>query len=161
VWDGGGEVRPYTGFGRLDPRTGRTELIAHSYQSRDPERPAGAPDMPWMTFNYIGDETQSLSCSRGFLYCTHQGFLGRLDLERGMTASLFGKRDTYGGFYGPGNFGWESDGGEAHAKAANQPYAIVNEWHGPARAIFSVADGRIYYHTGAQVLCLESETRDG
>jgi hypothetical protein len=43
------------------------------------------------------------------------------------------------------------------AESANQPYGVVNEWHGPARAIASVADGRVFYHTGAQVLCFEAE----
>ena len=67
--------------------------------------------MPWMTFNYIGDETQTLSCSSNTLFCTHQGYLGALNLTTRLTDRLYGKRDTYGGFYGPGNFGWANNGG--------------------------------------------------
>lgn len=157
TWDGGGEVRPLTGFGRLDLATGRVRLLGHGYASKDPARPAGDKDKPWGSFNYIGDETQALSCAPGRLFCTHQGNLGQLDLTTGRLANRFGRRDSYGGFYGPANFGWENQGGLGKAAAAQQPYGLVNEWHGPARAIVSVAGGRVYYHVGAQVLCLESD----
>jgi hypothetical protein len=155
VWDGGGEVRPFTGFGKLDLKTGRVELLEHGYKSREPGRPAGAKDMPWMAMNYIGDETQTLSCSPALLLCTHQGFIGSMNFKTGLTANLYGKRDTYGGFYGAGNFGWEKDGGYEKAKAAGQPYGIINEWHGPARAIVSVAGNKVFFPVGSQVLCLE------
>jgi hypothetical protein len=156
VWDGGGEVRAYTSVGQLDLATGRVHLIEHGHPSKDPGRPAGQKDMPWMTFNLIGDETQSLACSPDRLFSIHQGFIGSMNFETGLTASLHGKRDTYGGFYGPGTFGWESDGGLDRARAAGQPFGIVNEWHGPARALVSVADNRVFFHVGSQVLCLES-----
>jgi hypothetical protein len=153
TWDGGGEVRPHTGVGKLDLRTGRVALVGHSYPSKDAGRPPGAKDMPWMAFNYIGDETQTLSVAPGLLLCNHQGFLGSLDLAKGRVASLFGKRDTYGGFYGPGSFGWENQGGYERAKTAGQPFAIVNQWHGPSQAIASVAGELVFYQVGAQVLC--------
>jgi hypothetical protein len=70
---------------------------------------------------------------------------------------VWGKRDTYGGFYGPGTFGWENQGGEAKAAKAGRPFALVNEWHGPARGVASVAGGRVYLNVGSQVLCLEPE----
>jgi hypothetical protein len=155
TWDGGGEVRPLTGFGQLDLTRGRVRLLGHGYPSKDPARPPGDKDKPWGSFNYIGDETQALSCAPGFLFCTHQGNLGQLDLATGRLANLFGKRDSYGGFYGAANFGWENQGGLEKARAAQQPFGLVNEWHGPARAIVSVAGNRVYYHVGAQVLCLE------
>jgi hypothetical protein len=155
TWDGGGEVRPLTGFGRLDLATGRVELLGHGYPSKDPTRPAGDKDKPWGSFNYIGDETQALSCAPGRLICTHQGNVGVLELKTGLIANLFGKRDSYGGFYGAGNFGWENQGGYERAKAAGQPYGLVNEWHGPARAIVSVAGDKVYYPVGSQVICLE------
>ncbi len=154
VWDGGGEVRPYTGVGRLDLKTGRVALVGHGHPSKEPGRPAGAKDMPWASFNTIGDETQALSCSPDLLLCTHQGFLGSMQFADGRCRSLFGKRDSYGGFYGPANFGWESQGGLEKAKQANQPYGIVNEWHGPARGIVSTAGRFVYYPTGSQVICL-------
>jgi outer membrane protein assembly factor BamB len=155
TWDGGGEVRPFTGFGQLDLATGRVALLDHGYPSKDPSRPAGDKDKPWGTFNYIGDETQALSCAPGFLLCTHQGNIGQLDLKTGLLVNVFGRRDSYGGSYGAANFGWENQGGLAKARAAGQPFGLVNEWHGPARAIISVADDRIYLHVGSQVLCLE------
>jgi outer membrane protein assembly factor BamB len=155
TWDGGGEVRPFTGFGKLDLRTGRVELLEHSYKSKEPGRPPGAKDMPWGSFNYIGDETQTLSCSPEFLICTHQGFIGAFDWQKRTIANLFGRRDSYGGFYGAANFGWENGGGYEKAAAANAPYGLVNEWHGPARAIVSVVGNRIYFPVGSQVICLE------
>lgn len=157
TWDGGGEVRAYTGLGKLDMKTGRVELIGHGYPSKDPDRPPGSKDMPWMQFNLIGDETQTLSCAPGMVYSNHQGVFGSLNLETGKCLALAGKRDTYGGFYGPGNFGWESDGGVERAHKAGVPYAIVNEWHGPAKAICSVADGYVYLHVGCQVICLKEK----
>jgi outer membrane protein assembly factor BamB len=157
TWDGGGEVRPFTCFGRINLETGRVTLLDHGYPSKEPGRPPGAKDMPWMTFNYIGDETQSLSCAPGLLLCTHQGFLGSLNLQTRLTASLYGRRDSYGGFYGPAAFGWENQGGPEKARAAGQPYGLVNEWHGPARAIVSVAGGRVYFAVGSQVICLEAK----
>jgi hypothetical protein len=155
VWDGGGEVRPLTGVAKLDLTTGRVQLIEHAHKSKEPGRPAGRKDMPWNSFTTIGDETQTLSCSDDFLFCTHQGSLGSMNLKSGLTQSFFGKRDTYGGFYGPGTFGWEQNGGYEKAKAAGQPFGIVNEWHGPARSIVSVAGNRVFFHTGSQVICLE------
>jgi outer membrane protein assembly factor BamB len=157
IWDGGGEVRPFTCFGKLDCSSGRVELLRHSYASKEADRPPGAKDTPWGTFNYIGDETQALSCAPGMLFSNHQGTLGMFELATGKLQRLFGKRDSYAGYYGPAAFGWENEGGLEKAAAANQPYGVVNEWHGPARSIASVAEGRVYYHSGAQVLCFEPE----
>lgn len=155
TWDGGGEVRPFTGFGKLDLATGRVELLGHGYPSKDPARPPGDKDKPWGSFNYIGDETQTLSCAPGLLFCNHQGNLGQLDLKTGLIVNLFGRRDSYGGFYGPANFGWEKSGSYERAAAAGQPYGLVNEWHGPARAIVSVVGPKVYFPVGSQVICLE------
>ncbi len=157
TWDGGGEVRPFTGFGKLDLQNGRVELLEHSYKSKEPGRPPGAKDMPWGSFNYIGDETQTLSCSPEFLISNHQGFIGAFDWKARTIANLFGKRDSYGGFYGGANFGWENQGGYEKAVAAGAPYGLVNEWHGPARAIVSVAGNKVYFPVGSQVICLEGK----
>ena len=155
VWDGGGEVRPLTGVGKLNLQTGRVELLEHAHRSKEPGRPAGRKDMPWMTFSTIGDETQTLSCSEEYLFTNHQGFIGALNFQTGLTQNMHGKRDTYGGFYGPGTFGWENQGGYEKARAAGQPFGIVNEWHGPARAIVSVAGKRVFFPVGSQVICLK------
>jgi hypothetical protein len=157
VWDGGGEVRPFTGFGKLDLKTGRVELLEHGYKSKEPGPPPGAKDFPWSSFNYIGDETQTLSCSPEFLICNHQGFIGSMDWKTKRLASLWGKRDSYGGFYGGASFGWENQGGYEKAAAAGVPYGLVNEWHGPARAIVSVVGNKVYFPVGSQVICLEGK----
>jgi hypothetical protein len=97
----------------------------------------------------------SMDRSQGQLFCTHQGNFGAFNLKTGLIGNLFGKRDSYGGFHGGANFGWESQSGCEQAKAAGQPYGLVNQWHGPARAIVSVADKKIYFPVGSQVICLE------
>ncbi len=157
VWDGGSEVRPLTGVGTLDLHSGRVTLLEHAYRPRDADRPAGSLDMPYASFNTIGDETQALSCAPGLLFSNHQGFLGMLDLQSGQCRRLFGLRDTYAGFYGPGLFGWEDQDGEAKARAAGAPYALVNEWHGPARGVAAVAGPCVFYLSGSQVLCFRGE----
>ncbi len=155
TWDGGSEVRPLTGVGQLDLQTGRVALLEHGYSSKNPGRPPGRKDMPWGTFNTIGDETQSLSCSPRYLFSNHQGYLGAFQFADRSCAKLFGKRDTYGGFFGPGVFGYEDQGGLEKARQADEPYGIVNEWHGPAKSIASVVGPRVYYSVGSQVLCFE------
>jgi hypothetical protein len=157
VWDGGGEVLAFTGFGKLDLETGRVALLEPAYPSKEPGRPPGAKDMPWGSFNYIGDETQTLSCSPEMLFSNHQGFIGAYRWRTRTIANLFGKRDSYGGFYGAATFGWESQGGYEKAAAAGAPFGLVNEWHGPARAIVSVVGNRVYYPVGSQVICLEGK----
>ena len=153
VWDGGGEVRPLTGVGQLNLDTGRVTLLEHSYRPADGSRPGGSVDAPFASFNTIGDETQALSCGPGWLFSNHQGFLGSLELGTGRCESLFGRRDTYAGYYGPGIFGWEDQGGIEKARAAGQPYGLVNEWHGPARGIAAVVGNQVFYIAGSQVLC--------
>jgi hypothetical protein len=155
VWDGGGEVRSFTTVGKLDLKTGRVALIEHAHKSKEAGRPAGIKDAPWDSFWLIGDETQSLSCSDEHLFSNHQGTLGSMDRKTGMLKSVWGKRDTYSGFYGPGNFGWEKQGGEDNARKAGAPYGLVNEWHGPARSIAAVAGNRVLIHTGSQIICLK------
>jgi hypothetical protein len=157
VWDGGGEVRPYTGVGKLDLTSGRVTLIEHGHKPKEPGRAAGRKDMPWMTFNSIGDETQTLACTSDMLLSIHQGLIGSVKLSTGETHNLYGKRDTYGGYYGPGSFGWENQGGVAKAAAAGQPFGIVNEWHGPDRAMISVVGDRVYFPVGSQVICLRGK----
>lgn len=155
VWDGGGEVRSFGTVGTLDPKTGRVALLDHAHKSKDPARPPGKPDIPYASFSLIGDETQALSCAPRRLFCNHQGTLGELNLESRLCRAVWGKRDTYGGFFGPGTFGYEDQGGEARAAKAGEPYALVNEWHGPARGVAAVAGGRVYLNVGSQVICLE------
>ena len=157
VWDGGGEVRPLATPAKLDLNDGSLTPIAHGYASKDPNRPPGAPDCPWGAFAYIGDEAQALSCAPGRLFSCHQGFLGMLRLDDGTIHNLFGKRDTYAGFDGPGTWGWEKDGGPEKAAEAGARYASLNEWHGPARSIVSVAGGRVFFHSGGHVVCLTAE----
>lgn len=160
VWDGGGEVRSLVAVGRLDLRTGRAALIEHSHKSRDPARPAaGRKDLPFDGFNLIGDETQALSCSPDLLLSNHQGTLGSMAFADGRVAKLWGRRDSYGGWYGPAEWGWEQQGGPERAARAGKPYAMIIEWPGPARAIAAVAGNRVYLSVGSQVICLQGGGR--
>jgi hypothetical protein len=54
--------------------------------------------MPWMTFNYIGDETQVLSCSPGSLIALIRGHR-RVEHADPYDQQAYGSA-TYGGFYG-------------------------------------------------------------
>ena len=87
-----------------------------------------------------------------------QGYVGSLEFATGRTKNFYGKRDTYGGFYGPGHFGWANQGGREKARQAGQPFGLVNEWHGPAKAVVSVAGPYVYFPVGSQVICLKGAT---
>ncbi len=71
----------------------------------------------------------------------HQGTLSGFDLQRNELFSVWGERDTYGGFRNP-------------------PWAR-NEWHGPARSGVAVAGDRVYWQTGSRILCLAPGERAG
>jgi hypothetical protein len=135
-------VRPFTGLGRLDPKTGAVENIRHA-QGDEPG---------WTDFATIGDETQSLSLMGRILLSTHQGTIGGLALETRKWHPIYNGRDTYGGIFGPGALpgGWE-----AEKKMQREGYLInmCNEWHGPDRSILAIADRRFFWVVGSHVVC--------
>jgi len=135
-------VRPFTGVGRLDPKTGAVENLWHA-QGDEPG---------WTDFATIGDETQSLSLMGRILLSTHQGTIGGLVLETRKWHPIYNGRDTYGGIFGPGALpgGWE-----AEKKMQREGYLVnmCNEWHGPDRSILAIAEKRLFWVVGSHVVC--------
>jgi len=136
-------VRRYNALGRIDRQTGRFDF---TWPTRDDGR-------SWYAFPMIGDETQSLSLMGDMLVGNHQGMLGGLDLETERAVTIWAGRDTYGGIFGPGAV----EGGFERARTlAQEGYltGMPNEWHGPDRSICAVAEGRLFWVVGSQVVCL-------
>lgn len=135
-------VRPFTGVGRLDPATGFVENLNHA-QGDEPG---------WSDFASIGDETQSLSLMGEILLSTHQGTIGGLHPATRKWFQIFNGRDTYGGIFGPGALpgGWE---GEKKFQREGYLVNMCNEWHGPDRSIVSIAEKRLFWVVGSQVVC--------
>jgi hypothetical protein len=136
-------VRPFTGVGRLDRETGLIDNLNHAQG-----------DQPgWSDFASIGDETQSLSLMGDILLSTHQGTVGGLYPATRKWFPVFNARDTYGGIFGPGVLpgGWE---GEKKFQRDGYLVNMCNEWHGPDRSIVSIAERRMFWVVGSQVVCL-------
>jgi hypothetical protein len=135
-------VRPFTGVGRLDRATGLVENLWHA-QGDEPG---------WSDFATIGDETQSLSLMGEILLSTHQGTIGGLNPGTRKWFPIFNGRDTYGGIFGPGALpgGWE---GEKKFQRDGYLVNMCNEWHGPDRSIVAVAEKRMFWVVGSQVVC--------
>jgi hypothetical protein len=136
-------VRPFTGVGRLDPATGLVENLNHA-QGDNPG---------WSDFATIGDETQSLSLMGDLLVSTHQGTVGGLHPVTRKWFPIYNARDTYGGVFGPGALpgGWE---GEKKFQREGYLVNMCNEWHGPDRSIVAIAEQRLFWVVGSQVVCL-------
>jgi outer membrane protein assembly factor BamB len=137
-------VRRYSALGRLNRETG---LIDFSYPEFE------HPKQDWYGFPMIGDETQSLSLMDNLLLGTHQGELARLDLETMRVTHIWRGRDTYGGIFGPAAV---RDGFEGAREFAAKGYltGMPNEWHGPDRSILAIAEGRMFWVVGSQVVCI-------
>ena len=135
-------VRPFTGVGRLDRETGRIENLWHANGDR----------IGWSDFSTIGDETESLSLMGEVLLSTHQGTLGGMNVRSRKWHPIYNGRDTYGGIFGPGALpgGWEGE-----KKYGRQGYLVnmPNEWHGPDRSIVAIAENRLFWVVGSQVVC--------
>jgi outer membrane protein assembly factor BamB len=135
-------VRPFTGVGRIDPATGLVENLWHA-QGDEPG---------WSDFATIGDETQSLSLMGEILLSTHQGTIGGLHPVTRKWFPVYNGRDTYGGIFGPGALpgGWE---GEKKFQREGYLVNMCNEWHGPDRSILAIAEKRMFWVVGSQVVC--------
>lgn len=92
---------------------------------------------PWNTFWGTADESQNFTVISNSVFIVHQGTLSLFDLATRKLSSVWGERDTYGGFRSPS---WAR-----------------NEWHGPGRGAIAVDQGRVFWMTGSRVLCLASE----
>jgi hypothetical protein len=135
-------VRPFTGVGRIDSATGLVDNLWHA-QGDEPG---------WSDFATIGDETQSLSLMGEILISTHQGTIGGLHPVTRKWHPIYNGRDTYGGIFGPGALpgGWE---GEKKFQREGYLVNMCNEWHGPDRSILAIADRRMFWVVGSQVVC--------
>ncbi len=141
-YDMRGEVRPLTHVGKVDLNTGKITPLPHSEGNK----------MPWGKFECIGDETESLSLAGNGLICTHQGIVGYLDLNDRTLNHIAGKRDTYGGIFGPAVAGGWDAAREAHQRG--ELVYMTNEWHGPARGIVAIAYDRFYWVVGSHVIAI-------
>ncbi|MGC8834850.1 MAG: PQQ-binding-like beta-propeller repeat protein, partial [Armatimonadota bacterium] len=119
-------VAPFISLGLLDLASNSIQPLRHAHGSQP----------PWNTFWGTADESQNLVAAPGRVLVVHQGTLSLFDLESGRLSTVWGERDTFGGF-------------------RHLPWAR-NEWHGPARGGAAVSGGCIYWITGSRVLCIES-----
>jgi len=136
-------VRRYNCMGRIDRATGRLDFTW----------PTSPEHRNWYPIAMIGDETQALSMMGDELICTHQGTLGSLNVRTMKVTPIWEGRDTYGGIFGPAAVPGGFDGA---AKLAMEGYltGMPNEWHGPDRSIVAVAEGRLFWVVGSQVVCI-------
>jgi hypothetical protein len=101
----------------------------------------------------IGDETQSLSLMGDILIGTHQGELAGLDLKTMKVTHIWRGRDTYGGIFGPAAVKGSFRGARELA-AKGYLTGMPNEWHGPDRSVLAIAEGRMFWVVGSQVVCI-------
>jgi hypothetical protein len=133
------------GIGRLAPETGYLSNLAHAYDNTEPGYFAGMP--------MIADETSSLGLMGDFLLVTHMGALGGVDLKTRKIRQIAGKRDTYGGLFGPAAAPGYWQGSK---ELAREGYVqnTINEWHGPDRSVAAIADQRMFWVVGGCVVCI-------
>lgn len=137
-------VRRYSALCRIHPETGRPTWYF-------PEERHNRKRM-WYGVPLIGDESQSLSLMGRNLIVTHQGELARIDLETETVERIWKGRDTYGGIFGPELAGGFDKARELRTKGYLT--SMPNEWHGPDRAVLAIAEGRMFWVVGSQVICL-------
>jgi outer membrane protein assembly factor BamB len=137
-------VRRYNALGRLDRQTGRIDFSWPEVRH---------PEADWYGFPMIGDETQSLSLMDDMLVGTHQGELSGLNLKTEKTTHIWRGRDTYGGIFGPAAVRGSFDGARELAPKGFLT-GMPNEWHGPDRSIIAIAEGRMFWVVGSQVVCI-------
>ena len=139
---------------KIDRKTGFPELINHKNRIRGEYGFAGTP------FHQANDESQSLSLMGKYIVNTHQDVVNLMDLETLKFKPITGQatRDTYGSIYGPAvlktghGAGFYNKQNVVHEKGLL--VAINNEWHGPGRGIVAIADDRMFWVSGSQVVCI-------
>ncbi|MHC4743873.1 MAG: hypothetical protein ACYS8Z_18305, partial [Planctomycetota bacterium] len=136
-------VRRYNSMGRIKRKTGRFDFCWPTLET----------DRNWYPFAMIGDETQSLSFMGDMVVCTHQGTIAALNPSTLEVTTIWAGRDTYGGIFGPAAVPGSFDGAK---KLAREGYltGMPNEWHGPDRSICAIAEKRIFWVVGSQVVCI-------
>jgi len=138
-------VRRYNALCRLRRADG---LVDFSY----PEQRHDA-GRAWYAMPMIGDESQALSLMGDWLIATHQGDVGALHVRTGKVMRIWRGRDTYGGIFGPAAVPGSFQGARELARKGYLT-GMPNEWHGPDRSIVAIAEGRIFWVVGSQVVCL-------
>ena len=100
----------------------------------------------------ITDETSSVSLMGDFLVVTHMGAVGGVDLQTRQIRQLHGRRDTYGGLFGPGAAKESWDGSKQLAARR------LRAEHGQRVARAGPLDrgdrwGRMFWVVGGCVVC--------
>lgn len=133
----------------LDPKTGLTKTVWHNESFDSGMKMFGQPN----------DESQSLSLMGDILLNTHQGSIFGMNLKTLKWHPVVLERDSYGGIYGVRYNkttrplqGFYTQTQIRH----NEGYlvAAANGWHGPDAPCVSIAEGRIYWQAGSQVVCI-------
>lgn len=141
-------VRRYSVWATVDRETGR--LNRYWPEADEP--------LNWRAFPMIGDEAQALSLMGTQLVGSHQGMIGLVDRATGKATKLWDARDTYGGIFGPVLAGGLGPDGEhpvsEQARRENHLISMPNEWHGPDRSVVSIAERRVFWVSGSQVVCI-------
>lgn len=120
-------VAPLVAVGLLDLQEGQVTPLQHR-AGRQP---------PWNTFWGTADESNQFVVAEETVLLIHQGTLAGFRMKDGDLFTIWGERDTWGGF-------------------RSLPWAR-NEWHGPAQGGVAVVGQRIFWLTGSRVLCIECE----
>jgi len=134
-------------LGTLDAKTGQLTGVPHNNGEKFNAGEFAPPS----------DESQSLGLMGSVVINTHQGVVIGYDLQSRQWIRFYSARDTYGGVFGPlrvGGWGKEGDQKRAEARAKGILLDMPNEWHGPDRAIVSIAEKRMFWVVGSQVVCL-------
>ncbi len=119
-------VAPLVSIGLLNLEDGQITPLRH----REGNQP------PWNTFWGTADESHHLVVAGETLLLVHQGTIGGFRMNDGALFTVWGERDTWGGF-------------------RSLPWAR-NEWHGPARSAVAVVGNRLFWQTGSRILCIEA-----
>jgi len=138
-------VRRYNALARIRREDGRADFV-YPEQRHDAGR-------AWYGMPMIGDETQALSLMGDWLIATHQGDIGALNVRTEKVMRIWTGRDSYGGIFGPATV---PGGFQGAKKLTREGYltGMPNEWHGPDRSIAAIAEGRVFWVVGSQVVCL-------
>ena len=136
-------VRSYNALGRINRKTGRIDFYWPEERNRN----------DCYALALIGDETQSLSMMGRMLISNHQGMLGGLELETMKVVTIWDGRDTYGGIFGPAAVAGSFEGAERLALQGRLT-GMPNEWHGPDRSVCAIAQDRMFWVVGSQVVCI-------
>jgi len=138
----------FGGIGRLDPKTGRVELLNQA---------PGSPRPLWGNgIDLICDESAAITVGGRCLYIAHSDNLGTMELPSRRTANIWGMRD-FPACIGPRTTPYSP----TLKKAGHVMQQSITEWHGPGRGALTVAGNRLYWVTAGAVVALEGSAKGG